>query len=72
MESDTYSLSRENAALKDQLKRALKELQGYQTKFPSAYISVSEEEDDLELPWSISPESMGPLIVTYDASEYMI
>ena len=71
MENETLSLTRENAALRDQLKRALKELQVYQEKFPSAYISLSEEDEDLELPWSISPTAMGPLIIAYDTSKFI-
>ena len=71
-EKELDQLKRENFYLKDQLNRSLKELKSYQIKYPSAYISL-EEDEDAEFPqWSVSPESMGPLINAYDTSKQLI
>jgi len=67
-EGEIAHLKRENSTLKDQLIRSLKELKGYQIKYPSAYISIDDDEDSEFPQWSISPESMGPLIHAYDIS----
>jgi hypothetical protein len=56
---------RENASLKDQLQRSLRELKAYQIKYPSAY-ALSEGEEDLP-PWATSPEIMTPLLQAYDS-----
>ena len=68
-EGEIVQLKKENASLKDQLQRSLKELRAYQVKFPSAYVSVADEVDGEFPQWSISPESMGPLIQAYDTSK---
>ena len=71
-EKELDQLKRENFHLKDQLNRSLKELKSYQIKYPSAYISL-EEDEDAEFPqWSVSPESMGPLINAYDTSKQLV
>lgn len=47
-ESEIAHLARENASIKDQLHRSLKELKAYQVKFPSAYVSVAEDEEGIQ------------------------
>ena len=67
-EGELGRLRRENSTLKDQLQRSLKELKGYQTKYPSAYINVasSDGEHDQLPAWASSPDIMKPLFEAYD------
>ena len=65
-EGESTRLRRENSILKDQLQRALKELKGYQAKYPSAYISVPHSDGDELPPWASSPDIMSPLFEAYD------
>jgi hypothetical protein len=65
-EGETTRLRRENGILKDQLQRALKELKGYQVKYPSAYVTVAHSEGDELPPWASSPDIMAPLFEAYD------
>ena len=64
-EGELSRIRRENASLKDQLQRSLRELKVYQIKYPSAY-APSEVEDDLP-PWTTNPEIMTPLLQAYDS-----
>jgi hypothetical protein len=48
-EGEIAHLSRENIALKDQLNRSLKELKEYQIKYPSAYMTLNDEEEGMGL-----------------------
>ena len=67
-EGEIAHLTRENAALKDQLQRSLRELREYQVKYPSAYMTLPDDNDDDGDPiWSISAEAMTPLIAAYDS-----
>ena len=44
-EGELVRLRRENAALRDQLQRALKELKFYQHRYPSAYAPGNREDE---------------------------
>jgi myosin protein heavy chain len=64
-EGELSRVRRENASIKDQLQRSLRELKAYQIKYPSAYAPSGE---DGELPsWATSPEIMTPLLQAYDS-----
>lgn len=65
-EGELGRLRRENAALKDQLQRALKELKFYQIRYPSAYTPGNRADDEELPPWKTSPEVMTPLLEAYD------
>ena len=65
-EGETTKLRRENGILKDQLQRSLKELKGYQQKYPSAYVNIQHKEGDELPPWASSPDIMVPLFEAYD------
>lgn len=68
--NDLNKLNRENALLKDQLQRTLKELKSYQLKYPltsvdHASINSSTISDELP-PWMLSPDIINPLLDSYD------
>ena len=75
---DVGRLQEENSSLKNQLKRALKELQIYQNTYPSAYSShfntihdADDGEDDDKLHyWSPSTEKLKPLFEAYDTRKH--
>ena len=50
-DGESGGLKKENAILKDQLQRSLKELKGYQEKYPSAYVNVPPSVGDELPPW---------------------
>ena len=66
-EGELVRLRRENGALRDQLQRALKELQFYQHRYPSAYAPGHRGDDEVLPPWKTSPELMTPLLEAYDS-----
>lgn len=59
---------RENASLRDQLQRTLKELRSFQVKYPSEHLQNEGDSDDLP-PWVTSSDVMTPLLRSYDASK---
>jgi hypothetical protein len=75
---DVGRLQEENNSLKNQLKRALKELQIYQNTYPSAYSSHFNtihddddgEDDDKPHYWSPSTEKLKPLFEAYDTRKH--
>ena len=67
-EGELSRVRRENASIKDQLQRSLRELKVYQIKYPSAY-APSEVDEDLP-PWTTRPEVMTPLLEAYDSRKY--
>ena len=75
---DVGRLQEENNSLKNQLKRALKELQIYQNTYPSAYSSHFNtihddddgEDDDNPHYWSPSTEKLKPLFEAYDTRKH--
>lgn len=58
----------ENASLKDQLQRALRELRAYQVKYPSPYVAeAAADADDPEgALWTMTPNVVNPLLEAYD------
>lgn len=66
VQGELYRVKKENALLKDQLNRAMKELKAYQVKYPSAYAPTMDGTDDELPPWMANPEIMTPLFVNYD------
>ena len=72
MEGEIIRLKRECSWTQDQLQRVLKELKFYQVKYPTPFMNaVSDETSDENLPvWISSPELLGPLITSYDASKW--
>jgi len=50
-EGENGRLKKENSILKDQLQRSLKELKGYQEKYPSAYVNAPPSVGDELPPW---------------------
>ena len=71
VEGELFRRKRENNSLKDQLQRALRELKGYQLKYPSAYVPPIDGDEALP-PWTASPEITTPLFIAYDARKSRI
>lgn len=65
-EGEYAKLRRENASLRDQLQRALRELKAYQVQYPSVHMGHLSDYHDLP-PWATAPEVMTPLLEAYDA-----
>lgn len=64
-ENEIDRLRKENTSMRDHLQRALKELRLYQLKYPSAYVSIDNDDENLP-PWSTSPDVVTPLFEAYD------
>lgn len=67
-EAEMSKVRHENASLKDQLQRALRELRAYQVKYPSPYVAeVAADADDPEgALWTMTPNVVNPLLEAYD------
>ncbi len=67
-EAEISKVRHENASLKDQLQRALRELRVYQVKYPSPYIAeAAADPDDPEgALWTMTPNVVNPLLEAYD------
>ena len=65
-ENEIDRLRKENTSMRDHLQRALKELRLYQLKYPSAYITIDNNDDENLPPWTTSPDVVTPLFEAYD------
>mmetsp|Transcript_21841 Transcript_21841/g.40736 ORF Transcript_21841/g.40736 Transcript_21841/m.40736 type:complete len:781 (+) Transcript_21841:66-2408(+) len=65
-EGELGRVRRENASLRDQLQRTLRELKAFQLKYPDDLMHRQEDDEDLP-PWATSAEKMTPLLLNYDS-----
>lgn len=65
-EGELGRVRRENASLRDQLQRTLKELKAYQLQYPELVSRESSEAAGDLPPWNTSADVMSPLLTCYD------